>query len=485
MSLKLSFPWLLMLLLASTTSAKLNNVPRLGIRWKNNPFAKPATPRKIVLDPVYYTQTLDHFNYGPNSNTTFPQRYLINSDFWGGAKTKSPIFAYLGAEQPISDEALAAGFVFDIAPKFKALIVFIEHRYYGESAPFGSLEKAFDDINSLGYFTSTQALADYAEVIVSLKKNLSAEGSPVIVFGGSYGGMLASWFRLKYPHVAMGALGSSAPILYFEELTPIDQFFVTISNDFKEASMNCYNTIKQSWAIFNKTASQKNGLLTLSKKFNTCTRLKSLDELYGYFENLYIKSAQYDAPPSYPVNQLCSKIDSISKNTSDILNRMVSIVPKENCLNLTGDEGVDFDNLGWRWQRCTDVLFPLGINNDNTMFPPMPFTYEELIENCREIFGVTPRLHWTLTEFGGRDIKHVLKKFGSNIIFSNGLRDTWSRGGVLETISDSVVAVVTKYGSHCLDLAASTEDDPKWLTHMRDAEVKIMKGWLAEYYRNT
>ncbi|KAL5708618.1 lysosomal Pro-Xaa carboxypeptidase [Ranunculus cassubicifolius] len=375
---RLCFPWLLIFLLASSAYAKLNNVPRLGIRWRNNPFAKPATPRTIELNPVYYTQTLDHFNYRPDSNTTFPQRYLINSDFWGGAKKKSPIFAYLGAEQPISDEAPLAGHIFDIAPKFKALIVFIEHRYYGESAPFGSLENAF------------------------------------------------------------------APIRYFEELTPIDQFFVTLSNNFKEASRNCYHTIKQSWAIFNKTASQKNGLLTLSKKFNTCTRLKSLDELYGYFETLYISSAQYDAPPGYPVNQLCSKIDLISKKTSDILTRMVSIVPKESCLNLTDDGGVDFHTRGWLWQRCTDVLFPMGINHDNTMFPPMPFTYEEWIEDCRESFGVTPRLHWTLTEFGGRDMKHVLKKFGSNIIFSNGLRDPWSRGGVLENISDSVVAVVAK-----------------------------------------
>lgn len=39
-----------------------------------------------------------------------------------------------------------------------------------------------------GYFNSAQALADYASVILHLKKSLSAHNSPVIVFGGSYGG---------------------------------------------------------------------------------------------------------------------------------------------------------------------------------------------------------------------------------------------------------------------------------------------------------
>ena len=54
--------------------------------------------------------------------------------------------------------------------------------------PFGSPEESFSNASTLGYFTSTQALADYATLIVGLKKNLSAENCPVIVFGGSYGG---------------------------------------------------------------------------------------------------------------------------------------------------------------------------------------------------------------------------------------------------------------------------------------------------------
>lgn len=42
--------------------------------------------------------------------------------------------------------------------------------------------------STLGYLSSTQALADYATLITDLKNNLTAIDSPVVVFGGSYGG---------------------------------------------------------------------------------------------------------------------------------------------------------------------------------------------------------------------------------------------------------------------------------------------------------
>ena len=54
------------------------------------------------------------------------------------------------------------------------------------------MQKSLQNASRRGYFNSGQALADYAEVIINLKKNLSADSSPVIVVGGSDGGRKSS-----------------------------------------------------------------------------------------------------------------------------------------------------------------------------------------------------------------------------------------------------------------------------------------------------
>ncbi|KAF5193265.1 Serine carboxypeptidase s28 family protein [Thalictrum thalictroides] len=59
----------------------------------------------------YYTQTLDHFNYRPESYTTFKQRYFINYKYWGGTNSSSPIFPFLGAEAPITNDIDVVGLV--------------------------------------------------------------------------------------------------------------------------------------------------------------------------------------------------------------------------------------------------------------------------------------------------------------------------------------------------------------------------------------
>lgn len=54
--------------------------------------------------------------------------------------------------------------------------------------PFGSGKDALRNASTLGYLSSAQAIADYAAILLHIKKKLSAHDSPIIVIGGSYGG---------------------------------------------------------------------------------------------------------------------------------------------------------------------------------------------------------------------------------------------------------------------------------------------------------
>ncbi|KAK0603834.1 hypothetical protein LWI29_009143 [Acer saccharum] len=371
-----------------------------------------------------------------------------------------------------------AGFIVELASRFNGLLLYIEHRYYGESMPFGSEDKAFKNASTFGYLSSTQALADYAQLITDVKKNLSAENCPVIAVGGSYGGMLSSWLRLKYPHIVTGALASSAPILYFDDITPQNGYHVVVTNDFREYSESCYNTIKQSWNEIDRVGAVANGLEDLSRIFSTCSPLDSTQKLKDHLSMVYVISAQYDNPPENWVSKVCSAIDGTPQET-DILGRVAAGL---NASILGGRGGPcnyisDFNlnnKSAWDWQTCTEMVMPIGYGGNDTMFEAWPFDLNNLTRTCQAVFGVTPRPHWITTEFGGHDIKSVLGKFASNIIFSNGLRDPYSVGGVLQDISDTVVAVYTNEGAHGLDLSSSSPSDPDWvLQDISDTVVAV------------
>ncbi|KAH6774723.1 Serine carboxypeptidase S28 family protein [Perilla frutescens var. frutescens] len=506
----------------SSASISPHKIPRLSpynkealiLREGDESLMSSSSEKLKDFKTYYYTQTLDHFNYAPQSYATFRQRYVVNSEHWGGPNTNAPIFAYLGAEAPLDGDLTVIGFLSDNAPHFKSLSVYIEvhqinfhflyliiivhvqlliiwnyiigkscHRYYGESAPLGKMEKAMKNETIRGYFNSAQAIADYAEILIHVKKKFSAKNSPIIVVGGSYGGMLASWFRLKYPHIALGALASSAPILYFDNITPQNGYYSIVTKDYKEVSQSCYETIRKSWAEIDRIAKEHGGLATLTKRFKTCSNLKYSWELKDFLDSMYSSAAQYNAPPGYPVTVVCKGIDGAPKG-SDVIGRIfagvVSYKGDRSCYNMS--RRPTETSVGWRWQTCSEMVIPIGRGENDTMFEASPFDLNEFINNCNQLYGVSPRPHWVTTYYGGHDIRLVLKRFGSNIIFSNGLRDPYSIGGVLEDLSENMVAVTTLNGSHCLDILPAAETDPEWLVMQRKKEVKIIEGWLTTYY---
>ncbi|XP_070007030.1 uncharacterized protein [Nicotiana sylvestris] len=360
-------------------------------RFPSSSFVQPenlyfslASKGNKLYETKYFTQILDHFNYNPDSYQTFQQRYLFNDKNWGGAKTNAPIFVYTGNEGDIEWFTQNTGFMFEIAPHFKALLVFIEHRFYGKSIPYGGdKEIAYSNTSTLGYLSSTQALADYATLIIDLKKNLTATDSPVVVFGGSYGGMLAAWFRLKYPHVTIGALASSAPILNFQNITSPYSFNNIITQDFRGESENCYKVIKGSWKKIEDMAKTTGGLKKLRKSFRICKNYISPDSLVNWLSTAFTYTAMTDYPtpsnflnplPAYPVKEMCKAIDD-PKTGNDTFEKLYgaaniyyNYTGKATCLNL--NDNSDPHGLGgWTWQmrevrlrwfghiqrRCTDA----------------------------------------------------------------------------------------------------------------------------------
>ena len=188
-----------------------------------------APGHQICAKSMLFNSTLDHFD--PTSSERWEHRYLFRDDDWGKATPlengcPGPILlctlrsshlcatrlpparaacmtlsawcqpADTGNEGPITAFWGSNGFMVDyLAPKWGAMLVFPEERYYGTSLPFGSASFAAENLK---YLTTEQILEDYVELIAHLKATIpKAAECPVVAFGGSYGGTLTTFLRAK------------------------------------------------------------------------------------------------------------------------------------------------------------------------------------------------------------------------------------------------------------------------------------------------
>jgi lysosomal Pro-X carboxypeptidase len=182
-----------------------------------------------------------------------------------------------------------------------------------------------------GYLTAEQALADFAENIVWLKREYGATDTPVILFGGSYGGMLAAWFRMKYPHLALGALAASAPVRQFPGIYDCHGYFSIVTKDFSDYSQTCSDTIRASWPLIRERASSEDGRRWLSQKFNLCPGEElssdaSVDRFVAWISAAYEYMAMTDYPnpavflqpmPAYPIRVCLEKKETSSSEKTD------------------------------------------------------------------------------------------------------------------------------------------------------------------------
>jgi hypothetical protein len=149
----------------------------------------------------YTSSAIDHFNFYSQQENTFELKWLSYTKKWKGPD--GPILFYLGGEGQIEDFYNATGAIFEIAEELSAAVLFVEHRYYGVSLPFG--ENSFSPKN-ISYLSIEQAMADFSLFLPKFKQILGCtarrNSCQTILFGGSYGGMLVAWHRLKYPFLS-------------------------------------------------------------------------------------------------------------------------------------------------------------------------------------------------------------------------------------------------------------------------------------------
>jgi lysosomal Pro-X carboxypeptidase len=458
-----------------------------------------AGPYAYEWDEAYFPAWVDNYNFNANtSQATYQERYLVNNASWGGPG--SPIFFYCGNEGFIELFANNTGFLWETAVQFKSLVVFAEHRFYGLSLPFGD---ASFEIDNLALLSAEQAIADYAWLISSLKANLSATNSPVVLFGGSYGGMLAAWMRIKFPSAAVGAIASSAPILQIPGVMDPAAYMSIVTADFTRANplalMGVYNTFS---AIQDAGATQA-GRDEISSTLGLCAPLESLDDAYGvigWLENAigFMAMADYPYPanflgpmPAYPCSVAAEAYTAENGTLTELLtmarNGIAQIfynftAQAGSCFNLSSQSPPGLQGDGWGVQCCHEVVQPIGTYGPpSDFFLPSPFNETASIEGCQQSYnGTTPRPTWVQIEYGGWDLDGV-----SNIFFANGELDPWRSGGITTNLTGTidVTSFTIAGGAHHLDLRAANAADPDSVRQARELSVEAITRWCKAFYQ--
>ena len=155
----------------------------------------------------------------------------------------------------------------------------------------------------------------------------------------------------------------------------------------------------------------------------------------------------------------------------------------ENATISSGDwSGVGTGPSGesWDFQTCTLEVEKIGFSEES-MFPRRDWKMSWMIDHCMSRFGVVPRPYDMVQKwrFNGTDL---VENNVTRIIFTNGLKDGWSVGGIKANLSDSLIALNFPNGAHHSDLSGRgpSDEDTEDIKEGFRTITRILGSWLEE-----
>ncbi|CAB4063743.1 unnamed protein product [Lepeophtheirus salmonis] len=435
----------------------------------------------------FYDQTLDHFN--TKNKKAWKQRYFVNEENFKD-KENGPVFLSIGGEGTASIGWMKYGSWYEYAQKVGALMIQLEHRFYGESHPTENLST-----ENLKYLTSQQAIEDIVEFIAHIKEKYDIPNNKWVTFGGSYPGSLSLWMRSLYPELIAGALSSSAPV---EAKVDFEEYLGVVNNDMRIRDPDCpaavIEGIKETEALIN---SGKEGWQKVAKLYKLCPgwsgdNEKDVKNLFRSIVGAFYSASQYDSSlTTNDVSKLCSFMKNIYFGDTNMekLASTLAAVYGGSCINVNYEDMMDFirneewsvEDVGyrqWVFQTCNEFGW-YQTGNLWGSFLPVEFS----VEQCKDIYGpeFTSENVYSSAKYSN-DFYGAKNPSLSNTIITHGSFDPWHPMGILNDMNDSVKAFVINGTSHCFDLyPANPFSDSDQLTHLAipASKLPIMRSIIA------
>lgn len=362
-------------------------------------------------------------------------------------------------------------FPLKVAAEQGALVVSLEHRFFGESAPLSPATTA-----ALAYHNSRQALNDMVTFQAYFRTTYmapvigqtAAEASKWVGVGGSYPGALSAWLRIKYPHAVVGSHSSSGVVNAILQYTQFDWQVGQSADMYKQGCADTLRTI---------TAAAEAAMPGIKAKFGAENLLDG--DFFYLLADAAAEAIQYGH-----VHVVCDAIMGQTDPLTAFINYTQTFFYKQ-----MGNSAADYDSTtladpvnggngrSWWWQKCTELAYwqiapPAGAIRSSQV----NMTYHE--DLCKRVFGLTslPDVDATNEYYGGA------QPGGTNVYFANGIQDPWQWAGVRASLRPSMPADVIDCidCAHCADLYTPTPEDAPALQADRAAVEAAIDAWLKQ-----
>jgi hypothetical protein len=488
-----------LVLLASAAAAS-----RHSMQYSSDDLAVAEAIR--VLRPVdaarypaaqYVTQSQDHND--PANKNTWQQAFFVNDSFWQPG-SDAPVFICVGGEGPpldgsaVVDSVHCSGVAAEWLASSKALMFAVEHRYYGcHNMSACPVESFKDPVGSLKYLSSWQALQDLAGFAAFAKTKWGlTDKNKIVSFGGSYPGMLAGWFRLKFPEVVHASVASSAPVLAqldMQGYNDVTAAAYAVGDNDVGGSAACEANIRAGHATIKNLFDTTEGRAKLSKLFGQSPSFYMSKQNQGDFAGngvAYFPAQGNDPSCSEPgcnIKEICKIMTVAGGDPVEMLaklsNQQASWMGARKGEKKTG-EVTSGEPDYWGYQTCTEFGFYQTCEIGSKCFYAQGYVLvEDMASFCKTDYGIdipkiSANINATNKFYGG------LAPAGSCILYPNGEVDPWHALSVLESPSAGIPVLMVPGASHHAWTHPSLPTDQPSVVEARTAIRSTVTGFLGQ-----
>lgn len=458
------------------------------------PRSNLSAPLSDTTSQLWAQQPVDHFN--AQDNRTFQQQYWTNTVFWKGGN--SPVFLYIFGEQAADSGWMEGGTWYLAAQAAGALMVGVEHRYFGSSQPFSDVSLA-----SLQFLTTEQALADLASIhsIVSSAYSLTA-ANPWVSFGGSYAGALSAWLRQKYPTLFVGAVASSAPVQATYDFQGYMEV-LTASLGTSSVGSQCTSAVQSAVQTVQGMTTSTSGLAQLAQLFTLCAGSQpssALDiaQFMLVVVGAFMRVVQYNNEEGYNIDEVCTMMLNASSPLQGFADVSYLVNVEGNsvqCMETSYSNLIYYLQLDtltapytvsgtrqWTYLLCSELAYFYTTDAPNQIFGNL-VGLDLFVQECTDVFGpnfnaasIQASVNATNAYYGGADEVGC-----QSTVFPNGDLDPWHAASVVppNSLPPSCSLVYIQGTAHCADMMGPYQGEPPSLTAARDQILATVAKWVA------